>query len=94
MIGELESAAGTASSMRKTVKVARDVGTFMILYGCALTGGMFFLNSRFELLTFVTVLVATGSSMITGVSFAKAMQAKAESTQCNVEAGGSNGEGR
>ena len=81
MTQELESSPGVVSSMRKTVKVARDIGTFMILYGCALVGGMFALNSRFELLTFATVLVSTGAGMITGVSFAKAAQAKSESSQ-------------
>jgi len=85
MTGELERSPGNASSMRKTVKVARDIGTFMIMYGCALVGGMFILNNRFELLTFATVLVSTGAGMITGVSFAKAIQTKSEGTEqiCN-----------
>lgn len=75
---ETEFSPGVISSMRKTVKIAREIGVFMIIYGCALVGGMFAMNSRFELLTFATVLVSTGAGMITGVSFAKAIQSKTE----------------
>lgn len=78
MTAELESEPGVSSSMRKTVKVARDVGTFMIFYSCALVGAIFVFNRGQELLAFATVLVSTGAGMITGVSFAKAWQAQKE----------------
>ena len=78
MISETEVSPGNESSIRVSLKTARRTGVFMIAFGCALVAGMFIMNSRFELLPFAIILATGGPAMITGVSYAKAIQKKSE----------------
>ena len=78
MTQEWEVEPGVTSSMRRTVRVARDIGVIMIVYALALTTAIFIFDRGQDLLTFATVLVSTGAGLITGVSLAKAWQAQKE----------------
>ena len=75
---ETEESPGVASSMRATVRFGRRVGAIMIAAGIALTSASLWLNRGFEIIPVCVLLVSTGAGMITGLGFAKAIQANAE----------------
>lgn len=77
-IVETEVAPGIISSMRVTLKVAREAGRVMIYSGIALAAMVVALDRGYELVPFLMVLESAGPTMITGLSFAKAIQAKSE----------------
>lgn len=78
MTSEIEESPEVISSMRVTVRTARRIGVIMIISGIVITGLMLILNRGFDLVPVSTLLVTSGAGMITGISFAKAIQSKAE----------------
>jgi len=78
MTKETEYQPGVESSMRKTVRVSRQLGSMMILSALALVAAMAYTNGRYELVPVVSVLVGGGTVLITGVSAAKSYQSHAE----------------
>lgn len=81
---EIEESPGIVSSMRVTLRTVRRLGSIMILSGIALSIAVVVLNSRFEIISFATILVATGSGMITGLGAAKAWQSGVESNNATT----------
>lgn len=75
---EIEESAGVVSSMRVTLRGARRAGYVMIGSGIILTALMIILSRGYETVPVVTILVGGGAGMITGTSWAKAVQAKGE----------------
>ena len=78
---ETEYAPGVVSSMRVTLKTARESGVFMIISGVAMAAAMLVLDRGYELIPFITVMEGAGPAMITGLSYAKAVQAGAEKNE-------------
>lgn len=78
MTTETEHSPGVTSSMRVTLKSARRAGFIMIGSGIVITSSMIVLNRGYEAVPVATLLVTSGAGMITGLGFAKAIQAKSE----------------
>jgi hypothetical protein len=72
---EIEESPGVVSNMRKTVRTGRRAGVLMIIAGIVLASASLMLNRGYELAAVYTTLVSLGAGMITGLGFAKAMQA-------------------
>jgi hypothetical protein len=75
---EIEESPGVISSMRVLLRSARRAGWVMIVSGILLAGAIFVFDRGYQLVTFSILLVSTGSGMITGLGFAKAIQARSE----------------
>lgn len=75
---DIEESPNVISLMRKTVKVTVRLGIIMVLSGIAFTAYSLFTGKGFELMSIYSLLIVTGSGVITGAIAGKAWQAQAE----------------
>lgn len=87
---ETEESPGVESNMRRTVKSGRRAGWAMIASGIVLAFGMFALDRGYALVPVASLLVSVGATAITGLGFAKAIQANAEAATAQVGLGPAN----